>query len=191
MSLLILHGLYGNGPGHWQGWLAGEAAAAGIDVHYPALPDKDAPTPEGWLAALDAELAALDPDALQVAAHSLACHLWARRAERDGVRAARVLLVAPPSARELAAVCPTFPATDLAAERLLAACSDTTLVLGEGDPYRPDHDAFRGTGLATRWLSGGGHVNVDSGYGEWPHALRWVLGGDPPGEPLVARPANG
>jgi predicted alpha/beta hydrolase family esterase len=191
MSLLILHGLYGNGPGHWQEWLAGEAAAAGMDVRYPALPEKDAPTPDAWLAALDAELADLDPDALQVAAHSLACHLWAMRAGRGDLRAARVLLVAPPSARELAAVCPTFPTTDLAAQPLLAACADTTLVLGEDDPYRPSQDAFRRTGVATQWLAGGGHINVDSGYGEWPHALRWVLGGDPPGERLADRPATG
>jgi uncharacterized protein len=183
MTLLILHGLYGNGPDHWQVWLAREAAAAGFDVCSPELPDPDTPTPGGWLAALDAALDQLQPAALQVAAHSLSCHLWSLRADRGDLAAARVLLVAPPAGPELAEVCPTFPATPLTAGPLLAACPDTTVVLGAGDPYRGDA-VFRSTGLPTTLVPDGAHLNVDAGFGPWPHALRWVLGGDPPGAPL-------
>ncbi len=51
---LILHGLEGSGPGHWQPWLAERLAARGLEVEFPGLPDPSDPDPDAWLDALAA-----------------------------------------------------------------------------------------------------------------------------------------
>ena len=38
-NVLIVHGLGGSGPDHWQTWLASRLAARGVSVSYPDLPD--------------------------------------------------------------------------------------------------------------------------------------------------------
>src|SRR6185295_10450351 len=60
-SFLILHGLEGSGPGHWQTWLAARLRADGERVAYPDLPDADMPSLHAWRETLTGELDAL-PD---------------------------------------------------------------------------------------------------------------------------------
>src|SRR5688572_33377632 len=88
---LILHGLEGSGPDHWQTWLAGRLRERGERVSYPNLPDPSDPHPADWDRALDEELALLE--APVVLCHSLACLLWLRKAARPGSEglASRVL----------------------------------------------------------------------------------------------------
>ena len=182
MSLLILHGLYGNEPEHWQTWLATEAPTLGFDVHYPEFPAPDTPNLDTWLTTLDSVLSNLIPDALMVVAHSLGCHLWMHRLARvPETKAARVLLVAPPQPQTLVEVSPELPGVQLDADPLRAACADTAVVLGEYDPYRPTAD-FIDPALPVYWVAGGGHLSVAAGFGPWPAVLAWSLGGPPPGE---------
>lgn len=182
MSLLILHGLYGNESDHWQTWLAAEAPKLSFDVHYPEFPTPDTPKLDAWLTTLDSVLSKLNPDALMVVAHSLGCHLWMHRLARvPETTAARVLLVAPPQPETLLPLCPDLPGVQLDAAPLFAACPDTAVVLGETDPYRPDSD-FIDAELPTYWVADGGHLSVAAGLGPWPAVLAWALGGSPPGE---------
>src|SRR5919108_3086052 len=96
-SFLILHGLQGSGPGHWQTWLGARLRADGERVAYPDLPDADLPSLAAWRGALDGELAALPAGELIVICHSLACLLWLHHIADGGVQADRALLAAPPS----------------------------------------------------------------------------------------------
>jgi len=41
---VILHGLDGNGPEHWQVWLTAQLTEAGREVRNPDLPDAAAPS---------------------------------------------------------------------------------------------------------------------------------------------------
>jgi len=94
-SILIVHGLGGSGPGHWQTWLAESLATRGLDVHNPDLPSPDKPSLEPWLATLESELEGLDPEGLVVLCHSLGSVTWLHLAARaQGRLAERVLLVA-------------------------------------------------------------------------------------------------
>jgi predicted alpha/beta hydrolase family esterase len=171
-SHLILHGWQGNTAEHWQTWIAERLRAAGETVAYPELPDPDEPFLPAWLAALEAELARL-PGEPVVVCHSLGCVLWLHHAARGGA-AARALLVAPPSPdlglRELASFFPAPAAPALA--------PGTRLVCADDDPYCPEGAAaaYPRLGVPVDAIAGGGHLNVDAGYGPWPEAEAWCLG---------------
>lgn len=179
---LILHGLDGSGPGHWQRWLAArlEAREPG-SVRFPELPEPSDPKPERWLSALRRELAALAPASPVVICHSLACLLWLRAAAaHDGALAERVLLVAPPRREDMPAVA-RFLDHGAGAADVARAASRTQLVCTDDDPYCPGGatEAFgRPLAIETIVVTGGGHLNIDAGYGPWPAAEAWALDGE-------------
>ena len=59
-------------------------------------------------------------------------------------------------------------------------CSDA------GDPYRPEGpDLFEPLGVPMDVIPGGGHLNTDAGYGEWPAVEAWCL--DAGATPIAGR----
>ena len=110
-SFLILHGLEGSGPDHWQSWLANRLRERGERVSYPHLPEPFDPHPSDWERALGAELPLLESPV--VLCHSLACLLWLRAITRPSAAAlaSRVLLVAPPWRDDLASLVAAFSIT--------------------------------------------------------------------------------
>ena len=88
--VLIVPGLRGSGPGHWQTlWQAKHRSYRRVLQH-----DWLAPRLEQWRAALDAALAAAGPGAF-VAAHGFGCLATLACLARRNTDAAGVLLVAP------------------------------------------------------------------------------------------------
>lgn len=182
-SFLILYGLGGSGPDHWQSWLARGLSARGETVHYPSLPNPEHPDKEQWLDYLAQTMDAIPEDEeLTVVAHSLACILWFHYAAQ-GVRrkAERVFLVAPPSVHtRLEEVASFFPVPDRL-EEVQHAAAQTLLILSTNDPYCSLEDAlvYQKTGVSSLTLPGMGHINVASGYGPWEWILRLCLNGSP------------
>jgi hypothetical protein len=179
MAFLILHGLLGSGPDHWQTWLARRLRERGERVSYPDLPKPDAPLLDAWHEALDRELA--DPDGLVVICHSLACVLWLQHARRcSGAPVERVLLVAPPSPSVELPARGFFPLAVEPADVARAAGS-TRLVWAADDPYcleGAERAYAEPLELESCFVDGGGHINPDAGYGPWPAVERWCLGSD-------------
>jgi hypothetical protein len=164
---LVVHGLQGSGPGHWQPWLAERLTAAGHDVRFPALPDADAPALAPWLEALAAERAPGGGEV--VLCHSLGCLLWLHHRAAGGPPAERALLVAPPSlACGVAEVRPFFPVPITGEPRARFVCSDADPYCPEGAPalYDGPFDV----------VPGGGHLNADAGFGPWPAVEAWAYG---------------
>jgi hypothetical protein len=181
-SFLILHGYEGSGPEHWQSWLADRLRRAGETVSYPEFPSPFAPTLPGWRATLEEELRAL-PGEPTVIAHSLGCVLWLHHCAQpvlEGGRAARVLLVAPPSISGAPRqIQPFFPVALDAARLHAAATGETRLVCAPDDPYCPEDAATvygEPLALPVDVLPGAGHVNTEAGYGPWPQAEAWCYG---------------
>ncbi|MEV8014838.1 alpha/beta hydrolase [Streptomyces sp. NPDC086554] len=176
-SFLILHGWQNHRPeGHWQRWLAGELTGRGARVSYPQLPDADDPDLEVWLGRLQA----LFGGEQVVVCHSLGVLLWLHAVARGGVRAERVLLVAPPSGdvleqyEEVAG----FARPRATAAQVASAAGVTRLVAADDDPYCPGGAAERygvPLGLDTDVVPGGGHLDLDAGYGAWPSVLGWCI----------------
>jgi uncharacterized protein len=167
MHHVIVPGINGSGPGHWQSIWQAEwgPAASRID---PASWDE--PDLDDWLGALDRAVDQV-PDRSEVVlvAHSLGClatAAWLTTA-RPGVRGA--FLVAPPDVEGA-----DFPASEAASfvrpwdARLTAA---VLVVSSTDDPYCTPEAVRR---LAAGWEAGhveigaAGHVNTASNLGTWP-----------------------
>ena len=107
-------------------------------------------------------------------AHSLGCLAvaqWAVRADGASKRVAGAFLVAPPDPAG-----PGFPGAASAFAAEFATLPIHALVLASSDdPYCTPH---RAAAIATAWgapfleLGARGHVNVESGFGEWPEGLQ-------------------
>ena len=180
-AFLILHGLEGSGPDHWQSWLAGRLRVRGERVSYPHLPDPFDPHPADWDRALDEELSLLEEPV--VVCHSLACLLWLRRAARpsEGPLASRVLMVAPPHREDLEPVA-RFLDHGARARDVTRAAGETLIVCSDDDPYCPPgalETYAEPLGIEAHLIPGAGHINTDAGYGEWPDVESWALGESP------------
>jgi predicted alpha/beta hydrolase family esterase len=173
---LILHGLEGSGPGHWQTWLAERLRTRGEHVSYPDLPEPFDPQPEEWLDALERELDNLDEPV--VVCHSLGCLLWLRFAARAQDRTAeRVLLVAPPWREDVAAVV-RFKPDGVQPEHVRRVAGETLIACSDNDPYCPAGAVTtyaEPLEIRARVIPGAGHINTDAGYGEWPAVEAWAL----------------
>jgi predicted alpha/beta hydrolase family esterase len=175
---VVIPGWMGAGPGHWQTWLEDELRAAGRESRRPALPDLDRPDLGGWSTALRTALADLPPDGFDVVAHSLGAVLWLHHVADpgDAPRAARVLLVSPPSPTTTIPEIAGFFPPPLDIDTVRRGADGTALVAGDDDPYLPEGIAAAyglPLKIATTVVPGGGHLNIDAGYGEWPAVADW------------------
>ncbi|WP_433269665.1 RBBP9/YdeN family alpha/beta hydrolase [Actinosynnema sp. CS-041913] len=185
---LLLHGLGGSGPTHWQNWLAGELAHHGGQVDLPQFTMPDAPQLDVWLAELREHLSAAPTSGDRVVvAHSLACLLWLHHAAGSfdpALRVDRVLLVAPPSPRFTGEpLISEFQAAPLDPTALRRAAVSTRLVVGEGDSYctlEQGKELAEALRVDVDVIVGGAHLNVDAGYGSWGAILKWVRSGRTP-----------
>lgn len=160
--VLILPGCGGSGPEHWQSrWQTLEPAHRRVE-----MPDWDRPQLEVWVSRLaEAVEAAAAPPV--IVAHSLGCLTVAHWAKRGGV-ARGALLVAVPDPRG-----PVFPEAARSFEPfpLDPLAFPATVVASHDDPYASFEFAAR---CARSWraalIDAGscGHINADSGLGDWP-----------------------
>jgi predicted alpha/beta hydrolase family esterase len=165
---LIIPGLNGSGPGHWQHhWLKDDVDAVLVEQRDWARPDLGE-----WLIQLELALRA-HPGATLVA-HSFGALVAANLAGRPSASLVGAALLVAPCDPDL--VRSRHPGVVGAAALPCARASFPTLILGSrNDPYMRFVDA---KALAEK-LNGGfvdlghaGHVNIDSGHGRWPAGYR-------------------
>lgn len=178
VPVVIVPGWQGSGPGHWQTWLAEQLVEAGREVRSPAFADLERPEVADWLAALAGALDGLPDDGFDVVTHSLGAVLWLHHVARSpgAPRPARVALIAPPApATAIAELADFFP-PPVGIDTVRHGADGTVLVGGSDDPFCPEGiaEAYgRPLKMATTVIDGGGHLNVESGFGEWPAVLDW------------------
>ncbi|MEN3275269.1 MAG: serine hydrolase [Massilia sp.] len=170
-DILILPGLWNSGPQHWQSvWHARYPAWRRVEHR-----DWNNPDCAEWVAELDAAVAACQGAPVLVA-HSLGCILaahWA--ASGSPLRAAGAFLVAPSDVDA-----PSYPiATNGFAPVPMAPLPFPSIVVAS------TNDEFvrreRAQAFAAAWrgryveIGEAGHVNADSGYGDWSEGERLLL----------------
>jgi predicted alpha/beta hydrolase family esterase len=169
VRLLVLPGLGGSGPAHWQtAWESCEPGCTRV-----AQRDWDRPALDEWLGTVDAAIAAAGGPVVLVA-HSLACVLVAHGASRPAwSRVVAALLVAPADVDSPAHTPPETRGFAPVPERALPF--PATVVASRNDPYV---DLERARHFAARWgasfIDAGalGHINAASELGDWPEGRR-------------------
>lgn len=163
-ALLLVPGLNGSGPTHWQSYWEEQLP----DAIRVGQADWDHPRLEPWIKALLAAIAA-HPQSI-VVAHSLGCVLVAKAVESNpdiDIKAA--MLVSPPDTDDIAKIEDLL--RDFAPMPKRRFPCPAILVASEDDPYM---SITRARFFATRWgadfvdMGKKGHLNADSGLGDWP-----------------------
>lgn len=165
--MLILPGLSGSGPEHWQSrWEAVLPNARRVEQR-----DWDRPRRAEWVEALDRAIrSASSPPVL--AAHSLGCVTAAVWAENRAPGLVGGALLVAPSDVERPDASPAI--RDFAPIPMKPLPFPSILVSSSNDPYLA---VARSRELAaawgSRWIDAGaaGHVNAASGFGPWPGGL--------------------
>jgi predicted alpha/beta hydrolase family esterase len=165
-NILILPGWQNSGPGHWQSLWQETHGYSRVEQH-----DWMRPLRGDWSARLEEVLLGGDEPAVLVA-HSLGCMLtaaWAAHSKNTRL-VKGALLVAPPDVerddvRQMLPGWAPVPMQKLPFKTVVFASND--------DPFC---DADRAQRLAAAWgadfhdAGPRGHLNADSGLGDWPAA---------------------
>lgn len=183
-SIVVVPGWRDSGAGHWQTLWADRVPGA-IRV---VQDDWITPTRTAWVTTLEDTILAA-PHPVIVVAHSLGCIATAHIGATAAARVRGALLVAPadPERRAVLSDFAPVPYAPLPYRSILVASSN--------DPYCPVRLAgayARAWGSEFVRLQNAGHINVESGHGEWPlgWALLQSLAGEQGAVPGVGWPAE-
>jgi predicted alpha/beta hydrolase family esterase len=170
-EVLILAGLWNSGPQHWQTHWERK------HPEFRRVPHRDWNSPQchEWVAELDAEIAACEGAPILVG-HSLGCALVAQWAKSGSpLKVAGAFLVAPSDVEG-----PNYPpeATGFAPMPMEKLPFPSVMVASTNDEYGA---LERAHAMAAAWgsrlveIGDAGHINGDSGYGEWPEGEKMLL----------------
>jgi predicted alpha/beta hydrolase family esterase len=160
--ILIVPGYRDSGPGHWQTLF--ERKLPG--TRRVRMPSFDEPEPEGWVAALDAAIAAAPAPPGRRRALARLHRPRALGGPAPPARARRAL-VAPADVEKSRLPAPVRAFAPIPTEALPFP---SILVASTNDPYL---ELVRAQSLASSWdasltvVEDRGHLNVDSGHGSW------------------------
>jgi predicted alpha/beta hydrolase family esterase len=168
MTVLVLPGYGDSGPAHWQTlWEQRYGYTRVVQADWLA------PQRDDWVRTLEKAVGrAAEP--VTLVAHSLGCILvahWARGGTVGRVRGA--LLVAPPDVDETQILIPEVES--FAPVPLDRLPFPSILVASTTDPYVTSARArAMADGWGSRFVDVGdaGHVNAESGHGDWPAGHR-------------------
>lgn len=163
--ILIVPGWRNSEPGHWQSlW---EARLPG--AHRVAQGDWLFPRRQDWVDRLAGDILSSRREQVVVVAHSLGCMAVAHLPPDAAARVSAALLVAPADPERRAQLADFAP---VPYQRLPYR---STLVASSNDPFCPVRLAgayARAWGSHFVRLEDAGHINVASGFGEWPLGLQ-------------------
>ena len=164
-TLVIVPGWRNSGPGHWQSlWAQRLPGAVRVEM---SEDDWQRPRRSVWVQAIARAILA-QPGPVVVAAHSLGCIATTHLPSEAARRISGALLVAPadPERRGVLADFAPVPYQPLPYRSVVVASTN--------DPFCPIRTAgayARSWGSEVVRLQNAGHINVESGHGEWPLGL--------------------
>ncbi|MCX7257721.1 MAG: alpha/beta fold hydrolase [Polaromonas sp.] len=161
--LIIVPGWRDSGPGHWQSLWAEQLPGA-LRVQQD---DWITPNRAAWVESIARTILAQDGPVV-VVAHSLGCIATVHLPPEAAARIQGALLVAPADPERLAVL------SDFAPVPFQKLPYRHLLVVSSNDPYCPARLAgayARAWGSEFVRLPDVGHINTESGHGEWPLGL--------------------
>lgn len=179
-EILFLPGFGGSGPEHWQSlWERSVEGARRVEQLNWEEPDFIA-----WMQNFEAAIATCAGPPF-VVAHSLGCAMVAHLAQKAGPLLAGALLVAPADVEEISMIYPELEA--FAPMPLAPMPWKTVVVVSDDDVYvGPERAGLFAESWGARLvtLAAAGHINVETGFGDWPEGLSLLselrqAGGEP------------
>jgi predicted alpha/beta hydrolase family esterase len=162
-TIVIVPGWHEAGAGHWQSlWAEQVHGAVCIEPEEGSSPKLAA-----WLAALEAQVLAAEGPVV-IAAHGLGCIATAHLPEAVAKRVSAALLVAPtdPERRAVLTDFTPVPFTRLPYRSIVVASSNDPAC-----PVRLAGAFARGWGSEFVRMQNAGHINGESGHGDWALGL--------------------
>ncbi|WP_409522979.1 RBBP9/YdeN family alpha/beta hydrolase [Nitrincola sp. MINF-07-Sa-05] len=169
VQVLTLPGYLNSDPEHWQSlWEEAYSSFSRVMQRDWECPDCDE-----WVAELEKRVAEAGPETVLVA-HSMGCLLVAHWASRTRLTVKGVLLVAPPDPDGI-----NFPSTAIGFGSLPIEAFNfpSIMVVSSNDPYG---DLTFAQDFANHWgsrfinIGEAGHINTETGLGDWPQGLDLV-----------------
>lgn len=161
--IIIVPGWRNSGVEHWQSLWAQMLP----NVERVVQDDWLTPKRDDWVRTLEAQILSR-PEPAVVVAHSLGCITTSHVGSEAAARIQSALLVAPADPERRAHL------TDFAPVPYQALPYRSVLVASSNDPYCPIRLAgayARAWGSEFVRLQNAGHINVESGHGQWPLGL--------------------
>lgn len=162
-TVVIVPGWRDSGPGHWQSLWAERIPGA----RRVTQDDWITPSRAAWVDALARLIDDIDGPVV-LAAHSLGCIASTHLPPEAAARVQGALLVAPADPERRAVL------SDFAPVPFAPLPYRSVVVASGNDPYCPVRLAgayARAWGSEFVRLNGAGHINIESGHGEWPLGL--------------------
>jgi uncharacterized protein len=168
-QILIVPGLYGSGPDHWQSqWEKQHPEFSRVEQD-----DWSTPACHDWVASLDAAIREAE-DKVILVGHSLGSVTIAHWACRYGRKIVGALIVAPSDTEAT-----TFPegTSGFAPVPTCRFPFPSTVIASTEDPYMA---VERVTRLSEAWGSNfitigpHGHISTADGFGPWPEGLQYI-----------------
>jgi predicted alpha/beta hydrolase family esterase len=164
-TIVIVPGWRDSGPGHWQSLWA-ERLPGAVRV---VMTDEDWQRPKQavWLQAIGKTILA-QPGPVVVVAHSLGCIATTMLPPEVAGHICGALLVAPADPERRG------PLADFAPVPYQPLPYRSVVVASTNDPFCPVRTAgayARSWGSEVVRLQNAGHINIESGFGEWPLGL--------------------
>jgi len=163
---LILHGWGGSDTPHWQAKLASKIAQNYGTVSFPLLDNCHFPSKNRWLKQVKGILEDFKPTT--VVCHSLANTLWFWLCQEEDMQTVkRLFMISPPSLNTDEKIINTFFPCPLP-KNIYA--EEVHIVLSTNDPWASVEESKN---IASHYnakfttIKDAGHINADSGYGEW------------------------
>jgi uncharacterized protein len=165
--VLIVPGIGNSGPSHWQSlWQARRP-----EWHRLQVKDWDHVVCDDWVSAIGRHVASLGPDTV-IVAHSLGCLAVIHWAAREGKKIRGAMLVAVPD--PASAVFPAASAIGFSPVPLKKLAFPSTVVASTDDPYgSAPYARVCSKAWGANYVEAGpcGHLNSQSGLGDWPFGL--------------------
>lgn len=183
LRAIILHGAHGGPDTNWFPWLHAELEAKGLDVLRPRLPTPDGQSLGAWLEAYDRAVGSLAPAPTMLVGHSLGCAFALRLVERAREPFEGLFLAAPFVGALGLPDYDTINASFFADPVDWAGVRERMGVAfgcwaGDDDPYVPlsrSREVADGLGLPLDVVTGGGHLNGETGFRAFPSLRDAIL----------------
>ncbi len=191
-KVVIIHGTKGSPQCHWFPWLKGELEQRGYSVSVPSMPTPEGQSLLNWWRVFNENVGTLHSSSILVG-HSLGAVFALRLLEASTIPVAKVVLVSgfvrSLGLPEYDALNSSFVADAFDWARIRAGARQIICFAGENDPYVPieqSRELAKSLEISLRLIKGGGHLNHESGFNEFPMALEAIINNE--SELLPLRP---